>query len=211
MSKRIIFTDEKDFSLEIPRNRKNDGVYGISRKSIAASRLYYEKSRFSKKVMVSAGISWNGKTNIHIIEPGPNAKVDSNAYCHLLAERLLPDCRQLYPDNDYTFQQDGATSHTSNLSQNFLMQNTPNFIKKNQWPPESADLNPMDYSVWDLLSEKVYRGRTTPFTMDELKAKIVECWQEITVDQIRAVISSWKKRLRLVIYSNGGPIDHLLT
>ena len=45
--KNIIFTDEKD---------------------IAPNRLYHEMSRFTKKVMVSAGVSWKGKTRIHFID-----------------------------------------------------------------------------------------------------------------------------------------------
>ena len=65
--KRIVFTDEKDFSLEIPINKKNDVVYGAKKSDIPLSRLYHEENRFSKKVMVSAGVSWNGKTRIHFI------------------------------------------------------------------------------------------------------------------------------------------------
>ena len=31
----------------------------------------------------------------------------------------------------------------------------PGVIKKNEWPPESPDCNPMDYAIWDSLKEKV--------------------------------------------------------
>jgi hypothetical protein len=36
------------------------------------------------------------------------------------------------------------------------------------------DLNPMDYTMWDSLSEKVYAGRTEKITEQELKDKIQE-------------------------------------
>ena len=40
---------------------------------------------------------------------------------------------------------------------------TPDFIRKDEWPPQSPDCNPMDYSVWDSLSQK------DKFTENELK------------------------------------------
>ena len=56
--KRIVFTDENHFTLEIPRIRQNDDVYGDRKKcDITIDRLYHETSRFSKKVMISAGVS----------------------------------------------------------------------------------------------------------------------------------------------------------
>jgi len=67
--KKIIFKDEKDFMLEVPTNRQNDRVYAKGRKSdMCPNRLYHHRNRFSKKLMVSAGVSWNGKTEIFFIE-----------------------------------------------------------------------------------------------------------------------------------------------
>ena len=57
--KNIVFTDEKDFTLEIPLNRQNSRVYGSSNErnsSIAPERLYHETSRFSIKIN---GICWS--------------------------------------------------------------------------------------------------------------------------------------------------------
>ena len=76
--KRIIFTDEKDFTLEIAKNHQNNRVYGQQKCDIYPSRLYYESSRFSRKVINSAGISWEGKTNIHFIDLC-RAKVDGES------------------------------------------------------------------------------------------------------------------------------------
>jgi len=207
--RRIVFTDEKDFSYEVARNRQNDRVYGKKKKEIPPSRLYHETSRFTKKVMVSAGVSWNGKTNIHFIDTN-KVKVNSESYMQLLGDGLLPDCRRLYPNNDYIFQQDGATSHTSRVTQEYLEANTPEFIKKDEWPPQSPDCNPMDYAIWDALSEKVYSARTEKFTEEELKDKIREKWEEISTEYIQQTISSFKKRLRMVTAQDGGHIDHLL-
>ena len=37
--------------------------------------------------------------------------------------------------------------------------NTPDFISSREWTPHSPDLNPLDYSVWNILQELVYEGR----------------------------------------------------
>lgn len=205
---RIVFTDEKDFTVEVARNRQNDRVYGKEKKDISVDRLYHETSRFSRKIMVSAGVSWRGKTRIHFIDTR-KTKVNSDNYIKLLDEGLLPDCRRLYPNDDYIFQQDGATSHTSRKTQQHLEGRVPNFIKKDEWPPQSPDCNPMDYSIWNSLSEKVYRGQMDVFTEGELKAKIRESWEEITLEEIQNSIQAWKKRLRVITREGGGPIDHL--
>ena len=40
---------------------------------------------------------------------------------------------------------------------------TPDFISSQEWTPHSPDLNTLDYSVWDILQELVYKGRHEPF------------------------------------------------
>ena len=139
----MIFTDEKDFTIDVARNRQNDVVYRHKKKEIPEGRLYHETSRFSKKVMVSAGISMRGKTRIHFIDTS-KTKVNYECYIKLMDDNLLPDRCTLYPDNDFMVQEDGVPSHTSKITQEHLDANTPEFIWKDDWPPQSPDLNPMD-------------------------------------------------------------------
>ena len=151
--KKMVFTDEKDFTLEVPTNRQNNRVYASSKKTdISPGRLYHEKSRFSRKVMVSAGVSWRGKTDIFFLET-QTAKVDSVAYINLLKDQMLPACEELYPGG-YILQQDGAPSHRSRVTQEFLADKCE-FISKDKWPPNSPDLSPLDYCIWSALEEKV--------------------------------------------------------
>ena len=207
--KNIIFSDEKDFTLEVARNRQNDRVYGKRKRDIAPNRLYHETSRFTKNIMVSAGVSWKGKNRIHFIDT-ECTKVNSESYTNLL-EIGLPDCRRLYPNGDWVFQQDGAPAHSSKTTQEYLDGATPDFIRKDEWPPQSPDCNPMDYAVWDSLSQKVYAGKQDKFTENELKkTQIRNFWKDITLGEIQKTISVWKKRLRTVVAENGGHIDHLV-
>ena len=94
----MIFTDEKDFTHEVARNRQNDVVYGHKKKEIPVSQLYHETSQFSKKVMVSAEVSMRGKTRIHLlIRPKRRLTPNFRSNCWTI---ILPDCRTLYPNND---------------------------------------------------------------------------------------------------------------
>jgi len=108
--------------------------------------------------MVSAGVSWNEKIEIFFIDP-KKTKVIQKTYIDFLTSSLLPECRRLYPDNDFVFLLDSAPSHRAKATQNFLRDNTPNFISSQEWTLHSPDLNPLDYSVWDILQELVYEGR----------------------------------------------------
>ena len=62
-------------------------------------------------------------------------KVNSKCCTKLLDEGLQPDCRRLYPNEDFTIQPEGATSRTSRATQSYLEDGTQSFIKKNEWPP----------------------------------------------------------------------------
>ena len=55
-------------------------------------------------------------------------------------------------DSDWFFQQDGVTPpHSHHLTQQRCGHNFPSFIVKDHWPPNSPDLNLLDYSIWDEL------------------------------------------------------------
>jgi hypothetical protein len=84
------------------------------------------------------------------------------------------------------------------VTQEHLGEESLEFIKQDEWPPQSPNLNPMDYTMWDSLSEKVYASRTDKFTEPELKDKIQEKWAEISLAETRKSIGAWNKRLRLV-------------
>ena len=43
-----------------------------------------------------------------------------------------------------------------------------NFIEPHMWPPNSADINPMDYAIWGAHEQRVYHQRQLK-TVEELK------------------------------------------
>jgi len=54
-----------------------------------------------------------------------------------------------------------------------------NFIEPHMWPPNSPDINPVDYAIWDALQQRVYHQRQLK-TVEELKRAIVTEWQKLS-------------------------------
>jgi len=76
--------------------------------------------------------------------------------------------------------QNSVPSHRAKATQNFLRDNMPDFISSQEWTPHSPDLNPLDYSVWDILQELVYEGRREPFVnLKDLQNVIRDKWHDV--------------------------------
>jgi len=106
--------------------------------------------------------------------------------------------------------QDSAPSHRAKATQNFLRDNTPDFISSQEWTPHSPDLNPLDYSVWVILQELVYKGRREPYAnLKDVQNIIRDKWHDVNDQTVRKAILQWKRCLAAVAKQNGGPIQHI--
>ncbi|CAF1670370.1 unnamed protein product, partial [Adineta ricciae] len=74
--------------------------------------------------------------------------VDHERYIKEVLPVALKYGNKIFGD-DWIYQQDGATAHTHNLTQKWCKDNFPSFLDKEYWPPNSPDLNSLDYSIWD--------------------------------------------------------------
>ena len=52
------------------------------------------------------------------------------------------------------------------------------FIKKDEWPRQSPDCNPMDYAIWDSLKDKVYQGLRDKLTKQVLNDWIIMLYEK---------------------------------
>jgi len=109
----------------------------------------------AQSLMVSVTVSSLGATQLHFLEPG--VKVNGDYYRNtVLLNMLLLDIRSVFGEY-YVFQQDGAPAHRARDTVTMLQRETPEFIPPEMWPPNSPDLNPVAYSIWGMLQERVYR------------------------------------------------------
>jgi len=77
-----------------------------------------------------------------------------------------------------------------------------------QWPPNSPDLNPVDYKVWGLLQEHVYKSPIKD--MSELKQRLVEAWSAMPQRVIDEAINKWHRCLRCCVSAEGRNFEHKL-
>ena len=54
-----------------------------------------------------------------------------------------------------------------------------NFIEPHMWPPNSPDINPVDYAIWGALQQRVYHQRQFK-TVEELKRAVVTEWRKLS-------------------------------
>jgi transposase len=97
--------------------------------------------------------------------------------------------------------QDGATCHTALRTQDWLLRNVPDFIAKDQWPPRSPDLNPLDYSVWSILEDRACREPHE--TIESLKAALRREWEALDPNTISRIIDDFPRRLVACIEAEG--------
>ena len=69
-------------------------------------------------------------------------------YLHIIFIKCLISEPSVVSIYRWTHQQDGAPSHTAKNTINYLKRENVSFIKPQMWPPNSPDLNPVDYAVW---------------------------------------------------------------
>ena len=205
----IWFTDEKLFTVAAPKNAQNDRLYvptGTLKKQVSATRLLKTRSTFTKSVMVSVGVSSLGATELIFIDPG--VKINGAYYRDvLLSQQLLPAIRALSGEF-FIFQQDSAPAHRAYDTVEMLRLNTPAFIPPTLWPPNSPDLNPVDYKIWGVLQERVYRTRIRD--VDHLKERLVEEWTQFDQKIIDGSINQWRKRLRACVSADGGHFEQTI-
>lgn len=99
------------------------------------------------------------------------------------------------------FQQDGASIHTSKMTQEYLAANSLTTLK---WPAKSPDLNPIE-RMWAVLQRRV--GDTHPLTMNDLRESIVACFDALEQSTIDSIVDGFDRRVQAVARQQGAWTD----
>jgi len=91
-----------------------------------------------------------------------------------------------------------------------MSHDTPEFISPLQWPPNSRGLNPVDYAIWGILQERVYRTRIRD--VDHLVELLVKEWFRFDHEIISAAVIQRPSRLRVCVCvkGDGAHFEHFL-
>ena len=101
--------------------------------------------------------------------------------------------------------------HTEHETLQLLQRDTPEFIAPDLWPPNSPDLNPVDYKIWGMIKQRVYQTRICDIT--ELKERLIDVWRGLQQSVVDEAIDDWRKRLRACVHVKGGhfvDFEHLI-
>ncbi len=98
-------------------------------------------------------MSAESKSPLVFAEAG--VKINSKIYIHSILEKdLMPWVEATFGTRLWTLTQDGAPSHTSNVTQTWLKKKNPGFLSKEFWPPSIPDGNPLDFCLGSILEDK---------------------------------------------------------
>ena len=97
-----LMTDESDFNLFAPTNRKNDVVWARSLADVPP----LEVVKHAAGVKVWAGVSATGRTNLHFYK----GTIGGLVYRTIL-EEAKKEMNDAMDDDDWTYQHDGASAH----------------------------------------------------------------------------------------------------
>lgn len=201
--KNIIFSDEKLFVLEEAFIAQNDRLYSTNISDIPTKKRDIPRFQNRTTVMVWGALSYNGVLPLIFVDKG--VKINQQFYKTEILEKMLPECHKLYPEENWTFQQDSAPAHSAKTTQAWCEQNCPDFIPSTLWPPASPDLNPLDFFAWAKMDNLMKNKKSN--NIQQFKDNIIKAWSEIPIEETRAAVMSWRKRLCQVRKNKGGHIE----
>ena len=201
----VIFSDKKIFTVDGHRNRQNDRYVAASPKDVKP--LFRTKNPQSAMCLGVVG-SDGSAMPLHWFEKKPGKKgVDSEHYLEVMEQVVLPWIEATYGERDicYVWQQDGAPCHTSHATQDWCEDNLQDFFKKDEWPPSSPDLNPLDYAFWGYLLKCI--GIIPYPNLETMKKCVDDAWESLEAGYIQKTCAAFPKKMRQVIAASGGIIE----
>lgn len=122
--------------------------------------------------------------------------LNSKRYIEILFENLVP----IYTD-DFIFQQDNSSIHTSKITKNFIKNHD---IKTIEFPPNSPDLNPIE-NMWHLIKHYLSKMEVTN---ENFKESVIECCKKVEYSSVHNMISNMHLRLQMIIGNDGSHIKY---
>ena len=145
--------------------------------------------------MVWGGFGYGGKTDLVMIE----GHLNSDKYQKMLQGNLIASGSTICGDN-WKFQQDNASIHTSKATMGWFKSNRVDVI---EWPACSPDMNPIE-NLWGVLTYRVYGKNKQYESVNDLKMAIINAWESLKKEELQKLVDSMPDRVFQLIQSKGG-------
>ena len=100
---------------------------------------------FCPPVMVWTGVTESEKSPLFFVDQG--MILNQQNYREYPCWCIVVLSTSAFKNRLWSFQQDSAPSHEAKKTQEWLSENVPHFITKEEWAPSSPDLNPLDFGI----------------------------------------------------------------
>ncbi|CAF4982537.1 unnamed protein product [Rotaria magnacalcarata] len=137
------------FDIDGIYNAQNDRIWAVSREGADKKDGVWQKRKFPQKVMVWLGACSKGLTPLIILDKGT---VDHQRYINQVLPVALKYGNKVPAVSGGRNDRPGYT-HVA--TQEWCQKNFSSFIDKDHWPPNSPDINPLDYSIWDEFGQQI--------------------------------------------------------
>lgn len=193
--KKVIWSDESRYTLF-----QNDGrtrVWRLQKERYDIDCVVPTVKHGGGGVMVWGCFTWDCLGPLIRLE----GAINSQRYIEEVLESHLVPFIETFGDDadDYTFQQDNASIHTSKMTTSFFENSE---ITLMTWPGQSPDLNPIEH-LWDELERRIRKREPPPKNERELVVFLQDEWEKIPNIIFQNLILSMNNRIKAVLKAKG--------
>ncbi len=194
--RKVLFTDESHFFVQGQQIRY---VRRASGESLTCQHVN-QTTKCPEKVMFWGCFSAAGPGRLHVCE----GMMNTDQYIKVIDERIIPELKEKFPDDDGVLQQDKAPCHTSKKSTKHLESKGITVL---QWPGNSPDLAPIE-TMWAIIKNNLKERDVT--TKNKLISAVIDIWfrDEKMRESCVRLADSMPKRIEQVIANKGGHIRY---
>ncbi|KAJ8876063.1 hypothetical protein PR048_023971 [Dryococelus australis] len=129
--------------------------------------------------------------------------INTQAYCNILDNEMLPTLWRFYGMNPCYFQDDNARCHVSRATMQWYADNN---VRRLDWPAQTLDHNSIVH-LWDELYRRVRARQARPKSIAQLMEWLQEERRRIPVDVLQTLVESMPDRVAAVIAARGTPVN----
>ncbi len=100
------------------------------------------------------------------------------AYLSIVADHVHPFMTTVCPSSGGYFQQDNAPCHKAQIISDWFLEHD-NKLTLLKWPPQSPDLNPIEY-LWGVVEWEIRMMDMQPTNLQQLLDAIMSIWTKIS-------------------------------